>query len=98
MAVNILVVVALGQLAELPAEALVAGIILARGAPAVAAPIAEALGVGLERGTADDVDRPTLAHGEVMRRIEGLGGNITKSPRVGGEDAASDEGDFGLNG
>ncbi len=85
VAVNVFVVVALGELAELPAEAFVAGVVLAGGAPAVAAPVAEALGVGLERGTADDVHRPTLAHGEMVRRIERLGGNIAPGAGVAGD-------------
>ena len=45
VAVDVFVVVAFRQLAELPAEALATGVVLARGAPAVAAPVAEALGV-----------------------------------------------------
>ena len=43
MGVNVFVVVALRQFAELPVEAFAAGVVLAAGAPAVAAPIAEAL-------------------------------------------------------
>ena len=43
--VNVFVIVALWQFAELPAEAFAAGVVFARGAPAVAAPVAEALGV-----------------------------------------------------
>ena len=39
--VGVLVVVAVGQVAELPVEALAAGVVLARLAPAVAAPVAE---------------------------------------------------------
>jgi hypothetical protein len=42
MGVNVFVVVAFGQFAKLPAETLVAGVVLAAGAPAIAAPIAEA--------------------------------------------------------
>lgn len=85
VAVDVFVIVAFGEFAELPAEAFVAGVVLAGGAPAVAAPIPEALGVGLERGTADDVDRPTLTHGEVVRGIEGLGGNVAPGAGIAGD-------------
>lgn len=46
VAVDVFVIVALRQLTELPAKAFAAGIVLARGTPAVASPITEALGVG----------------------------------------------------
>ena len=95
MAIDVLVVVAFGEFAELPAEAFVAGVVFAGGAPAVAAPIAEAFGVGLERGFADDVDRAAFAHGEVVGRVEGLGGDVTKGAGIGSEDAVPDEGDLG---
>ena len=45
VAVNVFVVVTLGQLAELPTEAFAAGVVFAGGAPAVAAPVAETLSV-----------------------------------------------------
>src|SRR5205814_7041662 len=48
--VRVLVVVALGQLAQLPLEALAAGVVLARHAPAVAAPVAERLHRALQPG------------------------------------------------
>lgn len=77
--VNVFVVVALGELAELPAEALVAGVVLARGAPAVAAPVAETLGVGLERRATDDVDGAALAHREVVGGVKRLRGDVAPS-------------------
>jgi len=46
VAVDVFVVVALGEFAELPAEAFLAGIVLAGGAPTVAAPVAKTFGVG----------------------------------------------------
>ena len=46
--VDVLVVVAVRQVAELPVEALAAGVVLARVAPAVAAPVAERLDERLE--------------------------------------------------
>ena len=76
VAVNVFVVVALGQLAELPAEAFAAGVVLAGGAPAVAAPVAEALGVCFERRVLDDIHRAPLAHREMVRWVERLGGDV----------------------
>ena len=48
MAVGVLVVVTLGQFTQLPAKALVAGVINTGRAPTVAAPVAEAFGITLE--------------------------------------------------
>ena len=76
VAVNVFVVVALGQLAELPTEALAAGVVFAGGAPAVAAPVAEALGVSFKRRMLDDIYRAAFSHREVVRRIERLGGDV----------------------
>ena len=70
MAVDVFVIVALGQLTELPAEALVARIVLPARAPAVATPVAETLGVRLERRSSNDAHRATLAHGEMVGWIE----------------------------
>ena len=47
--VDVFVIVAAGQLAQLPLEALAAGIVFAGFAPAVAAPVAEGLGQRLEQ-------------------------------------------------
>ena len=66
MAVGVLVFVPLGQLAQLPGEALVAAVVDATGTPAVAAPVAKALGDHLELLVTHDVHRASLAHGEVM--------------------------------
>ena len=74
-------IVAERQLAELPAEALLAGVVLARGAPAVAAPIAEALRVGFQRGAVHDVDRAAFAHREVVRGIKRLRGDVAPRAR-----------------
>ena len=83
--VDVFVIVALGQLAELPAEALAAGVVFAGGAPAVATPVAEALGVGFERWVLDDIHGAPLAHREVMRWIEGLGGDVAPDASWRGE-------------
>ena len=56
--VDVLVIVAFGQLAELPGEALTAGIVDPARAPAVAAPVAEAFHIGLEALAAHDVHGP----------------------------------------
>ena len=76
VAIGVLVVIALGQFTELPTEALVAGVVDAAGAPAVAAPVAEALGDHLELLIAHDVHRAALAHGEVMGWVEALGADV----------------------
>lgn len=78
MAVNVLVVIAFGQLAELPAEAVVAGVILAAGAPAVATPVPKALDKHLQLHVPHHIHGPTFAHRQMVRRIEGLGGKITE--------------------
>jgi len=96
VAVNVFVVVALGEFAELPAEAFVAGVVFAGGAPAVAAPIAEAFRIGLERRAADDVDRPALAHRQVMRRVKRLRGDVAPRAGVGGENSVLHERNSGL--
>ena len=72
-------IVSLRQLAELPAETFITRVVLARGTPAIASPIAEAFGIGFQRGAADNINRTALAHGEVMRRVEGLGGEVAPS-------------------
>ena len=73
-------VVALGQFAQLPVESFAAGVVLAAGAPAIPAPIPEALDDDLQLETVDDVDRAALAQRHVMRRIKGLGGEIAQRP------------------
>ncbi len=87
VAVDVFVIVALGQLAELPTEAFAAGVVFAGGAPAVATPVAEALGVGFERRVLDDIYRATLAHREMVRRVEGLGGDVAPDARRGSEES-----------
>ena len=77
MAVGVLVIVPLRQFAQLPAEALVAGIVDAAGAPAITAPVAEAFGDHLELLIAHDIHRAALAHGEVVGRVETLGAQVT---------------------
>ena len=79
--VDVFVVVALRQLAELPAEAFVTGVVLAAGAPAVAAPVPEAFRQHLEFHVPDNVHRAALAHGEVMRRVETLRGQVAERAR-----------------
>ena len=70
MRVDVFVVVAFGQFAELPLEAFVTSVVLAGSTPAVASPVAKAFGISLERGFADDIDGSALTHGEVVGRIE----------------------------
>ena len=65
MAVGIFVVVALGQIAQPPAEALVAGVVLARRAIAIATPVAETL-ADLGEQRAVHQHRATFAHRDVV--------------------------------
>ena len=69
MAVDIVVIVAIGIRAELLAQSLAAGIVLAAGAVAVAAPVAEAAGDTGELVIIGE-DRPTLANGDVVGGVE----------------------------
>jgi len=68
----------LPKFTEFPAESLVAGIVLTARTPAIAAPVAETFGDFFQARITDDIDRPALAHGQVMRGIKRLGGNIAK--------------------
>ena len=76
--VNVFVVVAFGQFAEFPAEAFMAGVVLAAGAPAIAAPVAETFREHLELHVADDIHRAAFAHRQVMRRIKALRGQVAE--------------------
>ena len=67
--VGVLVIVALRQLAQFPAKALAAGVVLAGRAVAVAAPVAEALSNRLEFVIVGE-DGAALAHGNVVGRVE----------------------------
>src|SRR5262245_12532473 len=71
MAVYVLVIVAGGQIVQLPAEALTAGVVLAGWAPAVPPPIAERFD-DAAKSAAIGKNRPALAHRHVVRRIEAL--------------------------
>ena len=77
IAVGVLVVVAFRQIAELLAEATAAGVVLARWAVAVAAPVAEAFGNLLQLAVVGE-DRTALAHGDVVRRVETQGADVTE--------------------
>ena len=85
MTVNVFVVVAFGELAELPLESFATSIVFARGTPAIATPVAETFCVRFQGSTTDDVDRTTLAHRQVVRRVERLGGDIPEAASGSGE-------------
>lgn len=76
VAVGVLVVVAGGQFAQLPAETLVAGVLHTTGTPAVPAPVAEALGDHLQLLVAHDVHGAAFPHRQVMGWIEALGAQV----------------------
>ena len=67
--IDVFVVVAVRQVAELPVEPLAAGVVVPRLAPAVAAPVAEALHELFELRRIGEHDAP-LAHRHVVRGIE----------------------------
>ena len=69
VAVDVLVVVALGQLAELTVKAVAAEVILAGGADAVAAPVAEGEDQAVQQRVVG-VNAAALAHCHVVRRVE----------------------------
>ena len=62
-------VVPAGQLAKLPLKPLAAGVVFARLAPAVAAPIAERFDKSLQQRLVTST-RAALPHGDVVRRVE----------------------------
>ena len=70
-------IVAAGQLAQLPVEALAAGVVLARLAPAVAAPVAEGFDEGLEQRVVGE-HRAAFAHGDVVRGIKADRGEVAE--------------------
>jgi len=81
VAVNVFVVIAIRQRAELLAEALAAGVVFAAGAVAVAAPVAKAAGDAGEFVIGGD-DRAALAHGDVVRGIKAEGGEMAEGAGV----------------
>src|SRR5262249_47006802 len=79
MAEGILVVVALRQGAGLTVEALAAGVVAARLAPAISPPVAQGLrDLRQERAVGDDC--PTLARGDVMRGVETASRQLAEGP------------------
>ena len=80
VAVDVLVVVAVRQAAELLAEALAAGVVLAAGAVAVAAPVADRARDPGQRLVIGH-DHAALAGRDVVRRIEGRGRQVAERAR-----------------
>ena len=79
VAVDVLVVVAVGQGPELLREALAAGVVLAAGAVAVPAPVTHGPGDARQLLVVGD-DHAALAHGDVVRRVEGRGRDVPNVP------------------
>lgn len=77
MAVGVFVIVALWKVAQLPAEALVTGVVPARWAVAITPPIAKGFGNPFEFVVVGK-NRTTFAHSDVMGRIEAEGANVAK--------------------
>ena len=80
VAVNVFVVIAVGQSAELLAEAFPAGIAFPPGAVAIPSPVTEGTGnpgeIVVIRGHA-----APFAQGDVMGRVEGKGGEVAEGAR-----------------
>ncbi len=77
--VDVLVVVAVGQVAQLPVEPLPAGVGLSRIAPAIAPPVAERRGDLLEERLVGG-HGPALSHGDVVGGVEAEGGEVPEGP------------------
>src|SRR5205823_9484209 len=75
--VGVLVVVATRQRAQLPLEALAAGVVLSRLTPAVATPVPEAIDDHLQ-GRFVSHHSAALAHGDVVRGIKAYGCDVAK--------------------
>ena len=75
MGVDVLVVVTQGQLAVLAVKAVVAGIVLPRGADAVPAPVPEGVDDLVEQRVVR-VHRAALAHGHMVGRVEAGGADV----------------------
>ncbi len=83
VAVNVLVVVAPGQLPELTVKAVSATVVVSAGANAVPSPIAEAEDQAVQQGIVG-IDAAALAHGHVVRRVEAAGADVPPRARVAG--------------
>ena len=75
--IDVFVVVAVWKVAKLPVEPLAAGVVVARLAPAVAAPVAEALHEFFELRRIGEHDA-ALAHRHVVGRIEAARGHVAE--------------------
>ena len=82
MGIDVFMVVALGQFPQAPAVALATGVIPATGAPAIAAPIAQAFADAPQPLVAHHVHGAALPHGEVVGWIEALGAEIAPGAGV----------------
>jgi len=95
VAVGVFVVISRREFAEIPSEAFAAGIVLARRTPTVTSPVTETLRISFQWRTGNNIHGSSLSHGQVVRRIERLGGDISESPCIGGQDAIFNEWDLG---
>src|SRR5208283_869687 len=75
--INIFVVVPVGQVTDLPVEALAAGVLFTRGTPAIPSPIAKGFDERAQQGLVRQ-DAPAFAHGDVVRGIEADGREIAE--------------------
>src|SRR5579863_7530316 len=77
MAVGVLVVVAVRQITELPAEPLAAGVVSPRRAPTIAPPIAKRFGDPPQSAAAGEHSAP-FSHRQMVRGIEAFRGQVSE--------------------
>src|SRR5208283_399308 len=81
MRINVLVIIAVRQLAGLPVETLAAGVFIARRTPAIAAPVAKGFDDRAQNGLVGQ-NASAFAHGDVVRGIEADGCEIAEGAHL----------------
>jgi len=81
MRIDILMIITKREFTKLLAEAVAAGVVLARGAPAVAPPVAVRFNQALKQRIIG-VDGPSFSHGHVMGRIKTGGADMADSASI----------------
>jgi len=81
MTVDVLVVIALRQVPELPFESLKARVVMPGLAIAVASPVTERLDLLANERRLDE-DRAALSRGDVVRRVEAHRGRVSEAARA----------------
>ena len=81
MAIDVLMIVAVRKFAKLPVKAFPASVVLPRRAPTVSPPVSQRFCNLLEFAMSSE-DCAPLAHGDMVRRVETLRGEVAKGARV----------------